>query len=343
MGEQGDTLRTVVSATDTSFHAVRRRLSNALRDTAPLTDVPRALELSERGAREAPALREAELLEGRKQAARRLSGDPEARFDAFLDGSQLTLVAHWVGPVPVVHGTVSAVIRRRLDRRLTTWRAPIVRHALYAPVPLLSRAAADALDAAGVDVVDTMAQRDPDTAHPFALQDLAYLRVLADRERVEQELAEQWVAVEDGLLFIDGGIAGSAKVAAADNVVGVVKTHQTLHAAPEDLQVIAGLAVGERTGVVRIAGSRVPRARSRAVASWYLRTASAAGRDPFFGLVRIEVALATNAQPATLTKRADDVSRWVLAERTPLAIPDPRWDRMAYGIRDAEEYLRAVQ
>ena len=41
-------------------------------------------------------------------------------------------------------------------------------------------------------------------------------------------------------------------------------------------------------------------------------------------------------------ERADLVSRWVMAEATPLALPDPRWDTLVYGVRDCEEYLRAV-
>jgi hypothetical protein len=40
--------------------------------------------------------------------------------------------------------------------------------------------------------------------------------------------------------------------------------------------------------------------------------------------------------------RADEVSRWIMAEASPLALPDARWDKMVYGIRDCEEYLRAV-
>jgi hypothetical protein len=43
-----------------------------------------------------------------------------------------------------------------------------------------------------------------------------------------------------------------------------------------------------------------------------------------------------------LTARADQLSRWILAEAAPVALPDGRWDKMAYGIRDCEEFLRAV-
>jgi hypothetical protein len=41
-------------------------------------------------------------------------------------------------------------------------------------------------------------------------------------------------------------------------------------------------------------------------------------------------------------RRADEVSRWILAEVAPVALPDGRWDKMVYGVRDCEEFLRAV-
>jgi len=327
----------VITVSDSTFMAVRRRLAAALSDAGP-AGAPRPLEISERGAREAPAIREATVIEGDRLTARAVPGAPEPRFDAFLDGSQITLVARWHEAVPIVHGSVAAAIRQRRGRRLTTWGSPIVRRALYAPLPLLPKAVSRALDSAGIDIVDTLARRDAPSSHPFALQDVAYQCVMADRERVEQELAAQWCSAERGLLFIDGGIAASATVARATNVVGVVKSHQTLYAAADDLGVVTSLKSGERSSVMRVEGTARP-----AVASWYLRTADAAGRDPFWGLVRVEVSLDADAQGAALTGRADEVSRWVLAEKLPLSVPDPRWDRMAYGIRDTEEYLRAVQ
>jgi hypothetical protein len=61
-----------------------------------------------------------------------------------------------------------------------------------------------------------------------------------------------------------------------------------------------------------------------------------------WSLVRVEIALPRRPDVATLGSRADEVSRWILAESTPLALPDARWDTMVYGIRDCEEFLRAV-
>ena len=96
---------------------------------------------------------------------------------------------------------------------------------------------------------------------------------------------------------------------------------------------------GERSSVFRITSSR-----RTPVASWYLRLREPAGRDPLWGLVRVEAADPdhTGEPLEALTRRADLLSRWVLAEVAPLALPDGRWDKMVYGIRDCEEFLRAV-
>jgi hypothetical protein len=54
-------------------------------------------------------------------------------------------------------------------------------------------------------------------------------------------------------------------------------------------------------------------------------------------LLRVEAAAGDD-----ITDRANEISRWVIAEGAPLALPDGRWDKMAYGIRDTEEFLRAI-
>jgi hypothetical protein len=76
------------------------------------------------------------------------------------------------------------------------------------------------------------------------------------------------------------------------------------------------------------------------VASWYLRLRDATGRSPLFGLVRVEVARPDDAR--ALAERADQVSRWLLAERAPVALPDQRWDVMVYGVRECEQYLSSI-
>jgi len=166
----------------------------------------------------------------------------------------------------------------------------------------------------------------------------ATMRDRGDLEAAERELAERWCEGADGELFVDGAITASERVATSSCVVGVVKSHRTLYAEGDALRAVLHLERGARTSVFRITSpKRTP------VASWYLRLRDPHGRDPLWGLVRVEVAEPRGASAKTIGERADEVSSWVLAEALPLAVPDARWDKMVYGIRDCEEFLRAIQ
>lgn len=328
-------------AGDASFLGIQRRLASALRtDTEGWLEAPRALELSTLGAQDAPRLIAATLLEDRALGAHRVDedGPTQPRFAAFLDGTQTSRVLAHVDSIPIVHGVVAAVIRHRLERRMRTWDAPRIGRALYAPLRLLSATWLEALGDVGLPVVDTLAHGEPESTHPYALQDAAIHAVQAAREAAERDLAEAWCVRGGGELFVDGAISGSEAVATSEGVIGVVKSHRTLYADGDALRCVLRLRRGERTSVFRVTSpKRTP------VASWYLRVRDATGRDPMWGLVRVEVAERTVSATRPRARRADEVSRWVLAEALPLSVPDARWDKMVYGIRDCEEFLRAVQ
>ena len=295
-----------------------------------------ALEIAAINPSEAPRLIAATLIEGLAMRNHAV-GDAEVQFAAFLDGTQVSRVLTWADAVPVVHGTVAAVIRARHERRMGTWGAPIVRRRLYVPRAHVSPAYWATLEATGLDIADTSDALDAgSTPHPFALRDAAVHRVQKDREMAEQELAAQWCASESRPLFVDGGISGSG-AAQSRVAIGVVKSHRTLYVSAADLVTVLALAQGERSSVLRITSPR----RS-SVASWYLRLRSAAGRDPMWGLVRVEMSEGEDGD-ANVARRADEISRWILAEASPIALPDARWDKMVYGIRDCEEYLKVMQ
>lgn len=317
------------------FHGIQRRLA-ALLPAETLLDSPLPLELSSIGPDEAPRLMAATLLEDKVLRAHPVGGIAEPHFAAFLDGTQRSRAIAHAGEVPIVHGVIAAVIRERVDRRMRTWATPTVSHALYAPLALLPRPWRDALDRADVSVVDTLERRQPDSLHPFALQDAAIHAVQEARERAERALAESWCQRHDGQLCVDGSVSGSERVATSDCVTGVVKSHRTLYAEGDALRTVLRLRARERSSVFRVTSQR-----RTPVASWYLRVRDPVGHDPLWGLIRVEVAEPASGTPAS--QRADDVSRWVLAEALPLAVPDGRWDKMMYGIRDCEEFLRAIQ
>ena len=326
---------------DASVRLVQRQLAAALPDARPAGEGSAALELASRPA-DAPRCAPAPLVEGHALRAHRVDGDPEPAISAFLDGTQRSRVAAYLHGLPIVLGTVAAVVRVRHARRLTTWaRGPLVGRLLCAPRALLGDATWATLETLGLPLRDCgLDDRGaPVGPHPFALLERARGIVEYERELAEQELAHRWCASENATLLVDGGISGSERIASSTCTIGVVKSHRTLHAADSDVGAVLGLRHRQRSSVFRVAPSR-----RAPVLSWYLRLRDPEGRDPFFGLVRIEVAAEDRfaVRPELVTERADQVSRWLFAEATPLALPDGRWDKMVYGIRDCEEFLRAV-
>lgn len=290
-----------------------------------------------------PVLRSAQIVEGSVLRAVRIPGvsrEMRSGFGAFLDGAQrVQVIGHKAG-MPIVLGTISAAVRVRLNRRLVTWghQPPRVERAIYLPLRYLPTMSGDVLAAlAGSSwrVIDTTtADRNGEypSQHPAVLIERAVRAVDREREELEDRLAEAWCALGESPLFIDGGISRTPGVAASSCAVGVVKSHRTLYVEGEALAVVMGLKKGERSSVFRVS----PRSRS-SVLSWYLRQRASDGHDAMWGLVRVEV-----ADCDLPTERADEISRWVLAETSPLALPDGRWDKMSYGIRDCEEFLRAI-
>jgi hypothetical protein len=327
-----------VSEPALNVRLVQRQLAALLPEARPAPLGESTLELTSSGT-DAPRLISAALLEGGTQRAHRVFESSAVAFRAFLDGTQRSEVASFVGAAPIVLGSAAAVVRERRNRRMHTWLLPLRETRVYAPRRLLTPHDWQVLATAfGTLLVDTTDDAADMLSHPYAMRDAAVHRVQAHREELEQQLAERWCARERDPLFIDGGISGSEKVAVSACTVGVVKSHRTLYAEGDALAAVLALGHRERSSVFRITSPK-----RTTVASWYLRLRDPAGHDPMWGLVRVEVA---NPDPTALHRigdRADEVSRWILAEASPLALPDARWDKMVYGVRDCEEFLKAVR
>ena len=329
------------SGPDAASRAAFRLLTDTFPGLSPVTGGTSAepLKMSD-----PPVLRAAQIVEGSSLRAVRipdLSRQMTSGFGAFLDGAQKVQVIGHVRGIPIALGTISAAVRVRVNRRMTTWghQAPRLERAIYLPLrylPALNGGESiGSLSRSEWRVVDTStADKNGDypSQHPAVLLDRAIRAVDQRRDELEDRLAEAWCALGDSPLFIDGGISRTPTVASSTCAVGVIKSHRTLYVEGEALSVVMGLEKGERSSVFRVS----PRSRS-SVLSWYLRQRTPDGHDAMWGLVRVEVAECD--RPA---ERADEISRWILAETSPLALPDGRWDKMSYGIRDTEEFLRAI-
>jgi hypothetical protein len=326
----------ISAGADGSFSSVQRHLARCLPTAWAASGGGAPLDLLS-STSDPPRLIDAELIEAGPMRAKRVFAEPEIRFAAFLDGTQTSKVITYVQGIALIHGTVAAAIRIRRNRRMATWGRPIIRQSLYAPRRQLDDATNAALDQMRIPVVDTSGEAASALEHPFALRDAAIHRVQKDREAAEQALAERWCTTERDPLFIDGGISGSERVAVSACTVGVVKSHRTIYAEARGLQTVLALDAGERSSVFRVTSpKRVP------VASWYLRLRDPRGRDPMWGLVRVEIANPTRIDEHAIGDRANEISSWILGEVTPLSLPDARWDKMVYGVRDCEEFLKAI-
>lgn len=330
------------SMADAGFRDALRLFQN---DAAALRDPGPTLETTATPP-EPPRVVSSDVIESTTVRAHRIADPPVAGFEAFLDGAQESRVVHYCDGIPIVFGRVAAVVRQRVLRRMITWKRPETRSRLYVPrglvpAPLWTRIVERGFDP--VDTTDANVTESSDwpevDAHPFAIAQRALDAVKRERESAERKLAEDWVAIRSEPVFIDGSIATSDRVSVAPNAVGVIKSHRTLYVSGPAMRVVQSLPLNHRSSVLRVVAYH-----RTAVASWYLRIRDCAGRDPMWGLLRVETAMPDrSASPQQVADHANLVSRWILAEMMPLSLPDSRWDKMVYGIRDCEEFLKALR
>jgi hypothetical protein len=253
-----------------------------------------------------------------------------SRFAFFLDGIEYTRIAGYVGTVPLVHGYVAAALRRRTERAFTTWAVAeeevlAFPHALLAPNRFVD------LGFPEQSLLD--AEDDGEHSHPIRLAETARTAVKMHRALLERRLARRWVAAgpHEEWLLVDGRLAIEPGLLKSGQAVGLVKSHRTQFLDPEAMSSVLSMRGGERSPVFKPVRPKVGE-----VFSWYLRLRPPAGHDIYWGLARIEGRAVDDT-----VQLADEISRWLLSETAPLALPDPRWHVLLYPIRDCEQYLRA--
>jgi hypothetical protein len=275
---------------------------------------------------EEASIRPAQLVEGKSLESHGVgSAEPCDGPVAFLDGIQRYHIVAHLGAAPLVIATISAAVRERRERELHT-----AAHGTRA----LALGRAEVLAQAGEAIADLeqIALPDGEPVHP--VRDLAAVRRAVDSERGKLELSvgSQYRRPENGWLVVDGGLSESPAWAANRRTIGIVKSHSILPFSGEELERYLHLPCGHRTSGFAPASRQVA-----PVYSWALRLWPWEGKDLFYGLIRVEVAPGEEA-----IAEADRISRWILSERAPVSAPDSRWDRLLYGIRDVEVFLRAT-
>lgn len=277
---------------------------------------------------------EARIVEGSSMRAIPVTPSASTGFTAFLDGIQRAEVRLYHDGVPIVYAYAAAVVRRRLNRRMGLYESPLLaeREALFFPFTLVQP---EELQARGIrrEVLRDTSDGEAVPLFPPVLHARAAQAVNAWRESIERELAETWLKnpPPEEYLLADGTLTISPDLAVCPQAVGVVKSHRTRFFDGSDARTVLGLRHGERTSVFEPLTRRFT-----PVHSWYLRLRPENGRGVLWGLVRVETAAGSDS-----ADRADLISGWLLKEVSPPALPDARWDRLLYPIRDCEQFLRA--
>jgi hypothetical protein len=243
---------------------------------------------------------------------------------AYLDGIQRSEIIAYDGSAPVLVAEIAAAVRERRDRRLHTSVKERRMVALGRP---------SALAAAGDALSELHAIPLPEDEPPHPLRDLVNAGHALDQARggLEVIVGDRYRAGSDGWLVLDGSLSVSPRWAEDPRMVAISKSHSILPFDGAELEQYLRLPCAHRSSVY------APATRSLApVRAWGLRLWPWEGKDLLHGLIRVEVAPANGS-----TERANEISRWILAERAPVSAPDRRWDRLLYGIYSVEQYLKA--
>ncbi len=286
--------------------------------------------------------------------------DGTSRLCYFLDGVQSSREIGRIGMSPVVVSTVAAAIVNRCGgrfSRLLLESPPTVVQAMILP-----RSAGDTgveafwelLLAAGfselepdevpstphlvLDSAEYIVEADP--SDYVSMRERARGRVRSLRERLEGGLLRRWEGddrvLEDSEAWIavDGQLGDIRE--SNRRAIGLIKSVARPEFVGKDVGMLLDLGPGMRTTSF-VPDWQLRRDQGERRTSWYLRMwPPQRGADALGSLMRVE------APRDTGPEQVDEISRWILAERAPLAKPDPRWPAMIYPIQYVEKILKPL-
>ncbi len=288
------------------------------------------------------------------------SHDGTSRLCYFLDGVQSSREIGRIEMAPIIVATVAAAIVNRCDRRFS--RMPMESPPVSVQALILPRSAGDTrvgafwelLLEAGfselapeeipssphlvLDSTEYMAEVDP--SDYVGMRESARVRVRALRERLEGGMLRQWELDDRTLEDSDAWIAvdGQLKDIRESNrrAIGLIKSVARPEFVGKDVGMLLDLEPGMRTTSF-VPDWQLRRDPSEQRTSWYLRMwPQQRGADALGSLMRVEAP--RDMEPAMV----DEISHWILAERAPLAKPDPRWPSMIYPIHYVEKILKPL-
>src|SRR5919202_3001445 len=286
--------------------------------------------------------------------------DGTSRLCYFLDGVQSSREIGRIEMAPVIVATIAAAIVNRCDRRFT--RMPLESPPVLVRAIILPRSAGDArvevfwelLLKAGFSelspeevpsspylILDSAKHIDEvDPSDYVGMRERARVRVRALRERLEGGMLRTWELDDrilenpDAWIAVDGQLENIRE--SNRRAIGLIKSVARPEFVGKDVGMLLDLEPGMRTTSF-VPDWQLQRSPAEHRTSWYLRMwPPQRGADALSSLMRVE------APRDTKPEQIDEVSRWILAERAPLAKPDPRWPAMIYPISYVEKILKPL-
>lgn len=267
----------------------------------------------------------------------------ESRLHYFLDGAQRTFSVLRCGLVPVAATVVAAGVLRRDptgDGVLEPGTLALEHRWL---IPGIADPALDDLRAritdAGMTIVDPLPERAGDDEDPVVdfghLHELAYKAAQEIRADVEKGVLTRWTQrgewrADDSWILVDGRLPTSSF-----RSIGLVKQFTESYLSGDDAITMLSLPPGYRTTAFSPRVRRHFGEDSGERLMWYIRLWDADGMDARHSLVRIEA-----HGGVVTTEEIDEISSWILAERTPRATGDARWATLLYPVHLLERMLK---
>ena len=283
-----------------------------------------------------------------------------SRLCYFLDGVQTTHEIGRIGPVPIIVTSVAAAVVNRCDHRFSRMvmeGLPTVVRAVILPLDIgdervgmlrellltegfMTLGYEEAPHTANLVLSSTEHASPPDPADYVGMKEKAFGRARSLRERLEAELLRRWegddrvLGSDEDWIAVDGQLPWAETP--SPRAVGLIKSVARPEFGGEDTTMLLDLAQGMRTTSF-VPGWQLRRATTDQRCSWYIRLwPSQRGADALGSLMRVEAPLDTKPE------EVDEITRWILAERAPLAKPDPRWPAMIYPIHHVEKILKPL-
>ena len=283
-----------------------------------------------------------------------------SRLCYFLDGVQTTHEIGRIGPVPIIVTSVAAAVVNRCDHRFSRMvmeGLPTVVRAVILPLDIgdervgmlrellltegfMTLGYEEAPHTANLVLSSTEHASPPDPADYVGMKEKAFGRARSLRERLEAKLLRRWegddrvLGSDEDWIAVDGQLPWAETP--SPRAVGLIKSVARPEFGGEDTTMLLDLAQGMRTTSF-VPGWQLRRATTDQRCSWYVRLwPPQRGADALGSLMRVEAPLDTKPE------EVDEITRWILAERAPLAKPDPRWSAMIYPIHHVEKILKPL-